>query len=97
MGFMSSYAANYSTLHTEARKAAPMAAVSVILVDGAPLSWTGLHLSVLQHSILVSNVTPNTVPFAVELQPAGSMHPCVLKPTELETDGKAEEKWNIKH
>lgn len=39
--------------HTEARTAAPMAAVRVILVEGAPLSVTGLHLSVEQHSTVV--------------------------------------------
>lgn len=45
---------DYNMLHTEARTATPMAAVSVILVEGAPLSWTGLHLSVEQQSTLYS-------------------------------------------
>lgn len=55
-GFQGQLAAAYYSMlpHMEARTAAPMAAVSVILVDGAPLSWTGLHLSVEQQSSLVS-------------------------------------------
>lgn len=36
-------------------------------------------------------MTPSTVPLVVALQPAGSLQPCVLKPTELETDGNAAE------
>lgn len=36
-------------------------------------------------------MTPSSVPLVVPLQPAGSLQPCVLKPTELETDGKAAE------
>lgn len=45
----------YSMLpHMEARTATPAATVRVILVDGAPLTVTGLHLSDEQQSILVS-------------------------------------------
>lgn len=38
---------------TEASIAAPTAAVRVVLVDGAPLTVVGLHLSVEQQSTLV--------------------------------------------
>ena len=74
---------------TEARTAAPTAAVRDSLVVGAPLSVTGLHLSVEQHSILVSQAMPSRVALVVALHPVVVMQPWLLKPLKPEILGNA--------
>ena len=65
---------------TEARTAAPRAAVRDSLVVGAPL-MTVLHLSVEQQSILVSRVMmPSMVELVVALHPVVAVQPWLLKP-----------------
>lgn len=74
--------------------AALTAAVRVILVDGAPLSATVLHLSVPQQLSTDVYATPMMVALAVMLHEVLSVQPSVLKPMEVEIDGKPEEKWS---
>ena len=87
----------YCTLpHTEARRAAPTAAVKVSLVAGASLVRVrGLHLSVEQQVVFAVYVLPSTVLDVFTGQEATVKQPWELKPTKSGRLLKAAEKWFV--
>jgi len=74
-------------LKKEATTAAPSAAVRDSLAEGAALKML-LHLSVLQHVDSTVRVAPSRVLLVASAQPSASRQPRVLKPRNVEMEGK---------